>query len=64
MTKSRPETGPSLTIARLIPASHERVFDAWLDPARLARFMLPREGGRAEVTVDPRVGKLAVAAIE
>lgn len=48
-----------LELSRLIPASREKVFDAWLDPSMLAQFMTPgpdmsvpeaksdaREGGR------------------
>ena len=48
-----------LEISRMIPAPREKLFDAWLDPKMLARFMTPgpdmtvphaetdpREGGR------------------
>jgi len=45
-----------LVVRRLIPIPRERVFDAWLDPARLARFMLPMTTARATAEVDPRVG--------
>ena len=45
-----------LTVRRVIPAARERVFDAWLDPARLARFMVPGGEGHAVADVDPRVG--------
>lgn len=34
----------SLTVERTIPAAQNRVFDAWLDPNMLRRFMLPGEG--------------------
>lgn len=53
-----------LTISRDIRASRETLFDAWLDPTMLARFMTPgpnmsvpkattdaREGGRFEVVM-------------
>lgn len=33
-----------LTVSRQINAAPERVFDAWLDPAMLARFMTPKQG--------------------
>ena len=33
-----------LTVTRQIPAPPQRVFEAWLDPAMLARFMTPRQG--------------------
>lgn len=47
----------TLTVSRLIPAPRERVFDAWLDPKMMARFM----AGKPDMTVprietDPRVG--------
>jgi len=45
-----------LVVRRLIPIDRERVFDAWLDPARLARFMCPTTAKRATADVDPRVG--------
>ncbi len=46
-----------LSITKLIPAPRQVVFDAWLDPKALARFMKPGEG----ITVpkaenDARVG--------
>lgn len=47
----------SLTCTRSIPAAPEAVFDAWLDPAMIARFMTPGPGmtvPRAET--DPRKG--------
>ena len=34
-------TDLSLEITRAIPHPPEKVFDAWLDPAMLAKFMLP-----------------------
>jgi uncharacterized protein YndB with AHSA1/START domain len=47
----------SVNVERVIAASREAVFDAWLDPERLARFMMPGEGMRvARVEVDPREG--------
>ncbi len=51
------DTDLTLTVTRLIPASPERVFNAWLDPAMLTQFMLsgPGMGCRAAET-DPRVG--------
>jgi uncharacterized protein YndB with AHSA1/START domain len=47
----------SLTLERTIAASPQTVFDAWLDPEVLARFMKPAPGaGVARVEVDARVG--------
>lgn len=50
-------TDLELKITRRIAATPERLFDAWLDPATIRRFMSPGEGTstlRAET--DPRVG--------
>jgi uncharacterized protein YndB with AHSA1/START domain len=50
-------SGALVKLERLVPAPPAVVFQAWLDPAALARFMCPAEGAtvtRAET--DPRVG--------
>lgn len=44
----------TLEIRRTLPASAERVFAAWTDPAWLARWMSPVGHARAEA--DPRPG--------
>ncbi len=45
------------TVVRTFPAPPTRVYDAWLDPAFLSRFMVACDGGTVpEVSVDPRVG--------
>lgn len=47
----------TLTIERTLPAAPRVVFEAWLDPATLARFMCPGAGSRVgKVDVDARVG--------
>lgn len=47
----------SLTVTRLIPATPERVYHAWLDPRMLARFMVACDGMKVpEATADARVG--------
>jgi uncharacterized protein YndB with AHSA1/START domain len=44
----------AVVIRRTIPASAERLFDAWTDPEQLARWMSPI--GHAVVEVDARAG--------
>lgn len=51
----------TLTIARDIAASPERVFDAWLDPAQARRFLFKTDGGEMlTCEIDPRVGGTAL----
>ncbi len=46
-----------LTVTRVLPASRKDVFEAWLDPRALARFMKPMEGmPDCKAEVDPREG--------
>jgi len=46
-----------LTVSRVVPAAPKEVFEAWLDPAVLAKFMLPAaEMPEPSVELDPRVG--------
>ncbi len=47
-----------LTVSRTISASREKVFNAWLSPALLAKFMAPPSGGTeaSRVTNDPVKG--------
>src|SRR5687768_12547692 len=48
---------PSVVIERLIPAPPRVVFEAWLDPKALQRFMCGGPGVRVtKVECDPRVG--------
>ncbi|MEO8244010.1 MAG: SRPBCC domain-containing protein [bacterium] len=45
------------TVSRTIKASPQRVFDAWLDPEIMTKFMVPRDKMHArDVKADPRVG--------
>jgi uncharacterized protein YndB with AHSA1/START domain len=47
----------TLTLERIVPAPPRAVFEAWLDPTALARFMCPAAGSRVgAVEVDARVG--------
>lgn len=47
-----------LTVSRTIPAPRKKVFDAWLSPVMLAKFMGPPSGSAsdAEVKNDPVKG--------
>jgi uncharacterized protein YndB with AHSA1/START domain len=48
--------GRTIVIKRTIAAPRDRVFDAWLDPLLLPRFMLPGDATHATAEVDARVG--------
>jgi uncharacterized protein YndB with AHSA1/START domain len=56
MTRHEDDESLSLVVRRTIPIPRERVFDAWLDPVRLAQFMRPGSTTSATVEVDSRVG--------
>lgn len=44
-------------LERSLPATPERVYDAWLNPQAMAQFLCPAPGVQLEdVSVDPRVG--------
>ena len=46
-----------VTVTREIPASPERVFDAWLDPAEAAHFLFATPDGKiVRCDMDARVG--------
>jgi uncharacterized protein YndB with AHSA1/START domain len=46
-----------IQVSRRIPAPPERVFDAWLDPTSVGRWLFATPDGTMErVEVDPRVG--------
>jgi len=45
----------TLSIIKTIHAPIEEVFDAWLDPKTLSKFMLPMKGmPEPDVVTDPR----------
>jgi uncharacterized protein YndB with AHSA1/START domain len=46
----------AVVVRRTIPASPERLFDAWLDPISLATWMRPGEIRDTRARVDARVG--------
>lgn len=50
-------TDLSLKVTQIVPAEPERVFDAWLDPEMITRFMIAAPGaGVKSAEMDPRVG--------
>ncbi|MGC4051980.1 MAG: SRPBCC domain-containing protein [Paludibaculum sp.] len=49
-------TGQTVTVRRTIQASHEEVFDAWLDAEGMSSWMCPGAVTGCEVDLEPRVG--------
>ncbi len=47
---------PTVNVRREIAAPAAELFDAWLDPAKLSRWMRPFDTIRSDVRLDPRVG--------
>lgn len=61
----------TLKVTQKVPASPERVFDAWLQPEMLSRFMItgpgagvksaktdPRKGGKYEIVMTNEMGEI------
>ena len=47
---------PTVKVRREIAAPAAELFDAWLDPEKLALWMRPGDTSRTDAKVDPRVG--------
>src|SRR5262245_11763411 len=47
---------PSLTVRQEVAAPPPELFDDWLDPDQLAKWMRPEDSIRSDITNDPRVG--------
>ena len=57
MSRANPDQSAIVTLTKIVPAAPPVVFEAWLDPKALAKFMCPAEGSTvSEVEVDARVG--------
>lgn len=46
----------TVTVRRMLPASREEVFDAWLDAEGMGEWMRPGPVTNCSVTLDPRPG--------
>ena len=46
----------TVTVRKILPASREEVFDAWLDAEGMREWMCPGPVTSSEVTLEPRVG--------
>lgn len=46
----------TVTVRKVLPASCEEVFDAWLDAKGMREWMVPGPVTRCEVALEPRVG--------
>jgi uncharacterized protein YndB with AHSA1/START domain len=51
-----PAQSPSLIVRQEVAAPPTELFDAWLDPDKLAKWMRPEDEIRSNITNDPRVG--------
>jgi len=49
-------TGQTVIVRRMLAASCEEVFDAWLDAEGMREWMCPGPVTHSEVALDPRVG--------
>jgi len=49
-------TSQTVVIHKILPASREAVFDAWLDAAGMREWMCPGAVTSSDVTLEPRVG--------
>jgi uncharacterized protein YndB with AHSA1/START domain len=48
--------GQTVIVRRVLPASSEEVFDAWLDAEGMREWMCPGPVTSSEVTLEPQVG--------
>jgi uncharacterized protein YndB with AHSA1/START domain len=53
---AKDERPDRLVVRRVIPASREEVFAAWIDPESIRHWMCPGDTVTAEAQLDPRVG--------
>jgi len=50
------DSATTLVVRKVIPVPRQKVFDAWLDPASIARWMRPGDVVHSTAEVDARVG--------
>jgi uncharacterized protein YndB with AHSA1/START domain len=51
------QTPATVRVSRQFPQSAERVFDAWLDPAKAGKFLFATSAGQmVRIEIEPRVG--------
>jgi uncharacterized protein YndB with AHSA1/START domain len=55
-TQPQTATKPSLTLKRRINAPPAKVYEAWTDPAKLARWFGPHETATVRAEIEVRVG--------
>ncbi|MCI3205493.1 MULTISPECIES: SRPBCC domain-containing protein [Pandoraea] len=46
----------TVRVSKVLPASRDEVFDAWLDPDGMCEWMLPGTVKHCDVMLEPRVG--------
>jgi uncharacterized protein YndB with AHSA1/START domain len=57
MMTMTPQSPASVQVTRRFEIPPERVFDAWLDPARVGKWLFATESGQmVRIEIDPRVG--------
>lgn len=56
MIQTKPGHQSELKITRMLNATRQEIFEAWLDPESVGQWMCPEDGCRAVVELDVRVG--------
>lgn len=56
MAQTEPDRQPALKITRMLNATRQEVFEAWLDPDSVKQWMCPEDGCGVVAELDVRVG--------